>query len=124
VEVQNRIINKIMGLNSTATAWNFGQLGSGVLTTHSTALTPPSGKVIVAITVVEATKFDALVADASQTDDIAFLGTAAQVAQNGGNSEAFPVSVEIPAGTTIYGRWTSVTLDETSNGTIIAYYGY
>ena len=113
-----------MGINSTGTAYDFGQLGSGVLTTHTVTLTPPTGKVIVAISVLEATMFDALVAEATETDNVAYMGTATQVAQNGGGSEVFPVDVEVPAGTTLYGRWTSVKLDQTNNGTIVAYYGY
>lgn len=113
-----------MGLNSTGTAYDFGQLGSGVLTTHTVTLTPPTGKVIVAISVLEATKFDALVAEDTEADTVAFMGTATQVAQNGGGSELFPVALSIEAGTTIYGRWTSVKLDESTNGTIVAYYGY
>ena len=113
-----------MGLNSTGTAYDFGQLGSGILTTHTVTLTPPTGKVIVAISVLEATKFDTLIAENTEADTVAYMGTADQVAQNGGGSEVFPVSLEIQAGTTLYGRWTSVKLDETTNGTIAAYYGY
>jgi len=115
-----------MGLNSTSTAWGFGQLGSTILTTDSVTLAPPTGKVIVAINVLEDTKFDILLADASNTDDVAFMGTDTQVDQNGTGGEVFPVGLTIPAGTTLYGRWTSVKLDVDSgtNGTIVAYYGY
>ena len=40
-----------MGINSTEVAYGFGQLGSGYLD-DTGALTPPTGKVIVAIQVI------------------------------------------------------------------------
>ena len=42
-----------MGQNSTEVAYGFGQLGSGHLQAGSSALTPPTGKVIVAITFLD-----------------------------------------------------------------------
>ena len=45
-----------MGINSQEVSSGFGQMGSGYLD-DTGALTPPTGKVIVAITVVAAAKF-------------------------------------------------------------------
>ena len=42
-----------MGINSTEVSYGFGQLGSGYLD-DTGALTPPTGKVIVAIQVIAA----------------------------------------------------------------------
>ena len=51
-----------MGINSTDTAYAFGQLGSG-FSDEAVEVTPPTGKVIVAIQVLNAAvKFSALVA--------------------------------------------------------------
>ena len=48
-----------MGINSTATSYDFGQLGSVFMTAdHGEDITPPDGMVIVAITFLEDTKFD------------------------------------------------------------------
>ena len=74
-----------MGINSTEVSYGFGQLGSGYLD-DTGALTPPTGKVIVAIQVVAAAKFTTLTADTAQGNDAAFVGTASQVAVNGANS--------------------------------------
>ena len=136
-----------MGINSTATAYNFGQLGSGHLKSLS-ELFAPTGKVIVAITTLEAVKFAKLIADASYIasgsatvdDGVSFIGTGTQFLANG-EDNATPVAavvsapiaatVEFPAGLTIYGRWTSVQLtDFDASGTdaygdgIIIYYGH
>ena len=134
-----------MGINSTATAWNFGQFGSGHLKTRATDLVPPHGKVIVAITMLEAVKFDQLVGatDGSSSlvdtagslgDGVAFIGTQTQTRANGLDqsdssveSEAIANTVEFPAGMTIYGRWNRVSLHHDSTDYtdgIIVYYGY
>jgi len=134
-----------MGLNSTATAYNFGQLGSGHLKSL-TELFAPTGKVIVAITTLEAVKFAKLIADASYIangsatvdDGVSFIGTGTQFLANGEDNDGDAVvsapiaaTVEFPAGLTIYGRWTSVQLtDFDASGTdaygdgIIIYYGH
>jgi len=134
-----------MGLNSTATAYNFGQLGSGHLKSLS-ELFAPTGKVIVAITTLEAVKFAKLIADASYIasgsatvdDGVSFIGTGTQFLANGEDNDGDAVvsapiatTVEFPAGLTIYGRWTSVQLtDFDASGTdaygdgIIIYYGH
>ena len=108
-----------MGINSTEVAYGFGQLGSGYLD-DTDALTPPTGKFIVAINVIANAKFTTLTADTSQGNDAAFIGTAAQVTGNGTNSEAIAAADEFGKGTTLYGRWTACTL---ASGTVVVYYG-
>ena len=134
-----------MGQNSTATAYNFGQLGSGHLKSL-TELFAPTGKVIVAITTLEAVKFAKLIADASYIangsatidDGVSFMGTGTQFIANGSDvdfdavtSAPIAATVEFPAGLTIYGRWTSIQLtDFDASGTdaygdgVIIYYGH
>jgi hypothetical protein len=76
VEVQiktNKQINKIMGINSTDTAYAFGQLGSGFVDDGG-AFTPPAGKVIVAIQFLADTTLSALVADTAQHDPTEVVG--------------------------------------------------
>ena len=108
-----------MGINSTDTAYAFGQLGSGFVDTTG-AFTPPTGKVIVAIQFLADTNLAGLVADTAQGNDAAFIGTASQVAGNGANSEAIAAADEFGKGTTLYGRWTACTL---ASGTVVVYYG-
>ena len=96
-----------MGINSTDTAYNFGQIGSG-FTDENAAVTPPTGKVIVAITFLEDTTLSALVADTDVPDTAYFSHTTA-----------------VPRGLTIYGRWTGFTAGANSTtGGIIFYFGH
>ena len=112
-----------MGINSTDTAYSFGQLGSGFVDTTG-AFTPPSGKVIVAITFLADTNLASLVADTAQGNDAAFFGTAAAVTGNGSGADAVSSTQKFPKGLTIYGRWTSVTLNAADDdGGIICYFG-
>ena len=130
-----------MGLNSTEVAYQFVQHGSGHTKT-ATNLYAPTGKVIVAILMLENIKFestDGLVADttyvnvttaAASEDGVAFIGTAAQALPNGEDvdgdavtSAAIINSVEFPKGVTIYGRWTSISLSTTYTHGVIVYYG-
>jgi len=120
-----------MGINSTGTAYNFGQLGSAHIHHDDSAnLTPPDGMVIVAITMIAATKFDLLSADTSNS--VVYSGTESNNTYFGiangntsGNSEAIDSDIEFPAGMTIYGRWTAVSLQTRYGaGGIIAYFGY
>ena len=71
----------------------FGQYGSEFLTGAEKSATIPDGKVIVAITALEATTLDA-------TNTTTESGFDKPVA-----------TVPIPVGTTIYGRFTAVELD-------------
>ena len=136
-----------MGINSTEVAYGFGQLGSAYTTASSDAITPPTNKVFVAVTMLADTIFDdsaGLVAErvvvnsttdatavATQTGDI-YIGTE-QPANDlatattdegtggliiGGTSEADAVT--FPKGVTIYGRWTEI---DVYSGAVIAYIG-
>lgn len=108
-----------MGINSTEVSYGFGQLGSGFVA-DTGAFTPPTGKVIIGIQFVTDSAFTTLTADATNTDDVAYAGTATQVAQNGGNADAITSSITFPAGMTVFGRWTAATL---SSGSAIYYFG-
>tara|TARA_R100001015_G_C4555753_1_gene116610 strand:- start:413 stop:814 length:402 start_codon:yes stop_codon:yes gene_type:complete len=132
-----------MGINSQNVAYGFGQMGSGHIKAAASDLIPPHGRVIVAITMLDAVKFDQLVADDSfasslvdQTDPdtrgdgVAFFGTATQTRANGLDQSDSSVesvvvanTVEFPKGLTIYGRWTRVSLQADSTHGIICYYG-
>jgi len=80
----------------------FGQHGSAYIDT-ATTLTPPTGKVIVAITFLDNNTPTGLVAEDPSTT---FNTASAAFTDDGGlqlSSQAFP------KGLTIYGRWTSFT---------------
>jgi len=120
-----------MGINSTGTAYNFGQLGSAHMhNDHGEDLTPPDGMVIVAITCIDNTAFDKLTADTSNS--VVYSGTESSntyfgIANGnvGGNGEVVQTDIIFPAGITIYGRWTVVSLNAAQTaGGIIAYFGY
>tara|TARA_R100000152_G_C6568541_1_gene36718 strand:- start:85 stop:456 length:372 start_codon:yes stop_codon:yes gene_type:complete len=119
---------------SQDTAYGFGQLGSVYTTNGQNAISPPTGKVFVAITMLADTVFDAsggLVADTTNTasEGLEYIGTevAAHNLSDGSEtaisgSEGLVVdSVTFPKGVTIYGRWTEI--DVSSGGGIIAYIG-
>ena len=119
-----------MGINSTEVAYGFGQLGSA-FNDGNAAMTPPTGKVFVAITMLADTTFDSsggLKADTSN-DAIEFVGTEAaahnlsvgsETAISGGGGKQIDVSNTFPKGMTIYGRWTEI---DPASGTLIAYIG-
>ena len=108
--------------HSQGVQYGFGQLGSG-FTDEALAFTPPAGKVIVAITFLGEETLSGLVADTSIADTAYFSHTTA-VANNGGNAAETDVGTKFPKGVTIYGRWTSVTLQGGSTeGGIICYFG-
>jgi hypothetical protein len=75
-----------MGINSTEVAYGFGQLGSGFSDVAS-VVTPPAGKVIVAIQFLEDTVLSTLVA-ATDTPDTAYFSHTAAGGNNGGGSRA------------------------------------
>ena len=123
-----------MGLNSTGTAHDFGQLGSAYIAVAITDLTPPDGMVITAITMVgDSVEFDKLTDDTSK-NSLVYGGTESNNAyfgignaNTGGNSEAVVTdgTPKFPAGLTMYGRWTTVSLRTTNpTGGIICYFGY
>jgi hypothetical protein len=131
-----------MGINSQRVSYDFGQMGSGHINTTGADLVPPHGRVIVAITTLEAVTFDYLVADDTYAsnkvdtagmlgDGIAYFGTQTQTRANGldqsdnsAESIAIGTGVSFPAGITIYGRWNRVSLNSVAEGDgIIVYYG-
>jgi len=134
-----------MGSNSQVVDYTMGQMGSGHIVAHATDVFAPKGKVIVAVTFLDDTFLDKLVADTSNStgaagedngpDDTAYFGTGTQVAANGGDglaggfnqaiSVAVAATVKFPKGLTIYGRWTEISIQNTSVSAsgIILYYG-
>jgi len=123
-----------MGQNSTEVAYGFGQMGSA-FTDEDAAVTPPTGKVIVAITFLEETTLTALTpstdmyVDGTTGADLsgaaAFFGSVTAVGANGGNAAEIDSATKFPAGLTIYGRWSSVDPSAASTtGGIICYFGY
>tara|TARA_R110000765_G_scaffold179362_1_gene285199 strand:+ start:44 stop:385 length:342 start_codon:yes stop_codon:yes gene_type:complete len=112
-----------MGINSTEVAYGFGQLGSG-FTDQAEAVTPPTGKVIIAIQFLEDTTLAALVADTAQGNDAAYFSHTTAVDGNGGGAAETDSGTVFAKGLTIFGRWTSVTLSGVSTqGGIICYFG-
>tara|TARA_R110000822_G_scaffold114333_1_gene245862 strand:- start:206 stop:541 length:336 start_codon:yes stop_codon:yes gene_type:complete len=111
-----------MGLNSTGTAYNFGQLGSG-FSDEAVEVTPPTGKKIISITFLEATVLSTLVASTDVTDTAFFSHTTASTGNGGGAAET-DAATSFPAGLTIYGRWDSFTPPATVAGGVIFYFGY
>ena len=83
-------------MNSTAAAYNFGQLGSGHILATNVELFAPTGKVIVAVTMLEDMKFTKLIADASYIasgsasvdDGVSFMGTGTQFIANGSDVDS------------------------------------
>ena len=126
---------------SQDTAYGFGQLGSVYTTNGQNAISPPTGKVFVAITFLADTTVEAhggLVAEQDSTGagleyistedasgtaqtahDIAHDGTPTALSGTGGlvvdHSNTFP------KGITIYGRWTEI--HPATGGPLIAYIG-
>ena len=119
-----------MGQNSEEVAYGFGQLGSGFVNSTG-AFTPPTGKVIVAIQFLADTELSGLVADTSQIDATPAAGntgffshTASNTVVHGAGADATSGDTIFPRGLTIYGRWTSVTLETAdADGGFICYFG-
>ena len=92
----------------------FGQFGSIYLKTASTTITPPASKLITAITMLEETQFNTLIAkDSAQSFNTA-AGGAGSDGDTLGSTQVFP------RGVTIYGKWKSLSL---TSGSVIAYVG-
>ena len=119
-----------MGVNSTEVAYNFGQMGSGFVDSTG-AFTPPSGMVIIAMTFLADTELSGLVADTSGHDATEVVGNVGYFSHtspvpviHGAGSDATDATQVFPAGLTIYGRWTSVTLNSAdTDGGVICYFG-
>jgi len=127
-----------MGINSTEVAYGFGQMGS-LFNDGTAACAPPTGKVFVAITMLEDTTFDTsagLVADNDSGNGLEYIGSvfaregiaanddahdeASSTATLGSGGVEVDVNNTFPKGITIYGRWTSVN---PASGSFIAYIG-
>lgn len=96
-----------------------GQAGSAFLDTAGTTFTPTdhgAGKAVIAITALTDVKFSTLTAESSNT----YINTAG--AGSGGGGDTLSSSDVIPKGTTIYGRWTSVSVS-TNGEKCICYVG-
>ena len=111
-----------------------GQLGSGFKNTATGSIVPPAGKVIVAIQMLDATKFDVLtpasdglrnaVSTAADPGDLSFGIATADDGHGTGNVTVDNADV-FPAGMIIYGRWTALSLQaDQLTGGVICYYGY
>lgn len=99
------------GMSSQAA---FGQLGS----THidsTTACTPPTGMVYVAVTCLEDTTFTKLEAE----DNTKYFGTDS-ADDFDGTGDQVAVTTVFPKGMTIYGRFDAITL---ASGKVLAYHG-
>ena len=121
-----------MGQNSTEVAYGFGQMGS-VFNNTVSAITPPTGKVFVAITFLTDTTLNTtagLVADNDSVVGIEYAGTTtaahnatvgSETTITGGGGKAVVTATVFPKGLTIYGRWTKITT--VTSGQYIAYIG-
>tara|TARA_R110002020_G_scaffold163763_1_gene349930 strand:+ start:186 stop:572 length:387 start_codon:yes stop_codon:yes gene_type:complete len=106
---------------------SFGQHGSAYLDSTN-AYTPPSGKVVVAISLTSDCTFATLRQEASTLggtavdESVGFFGTGGtdQRYSGGGIGDTPQTSSVFPKGLTIYGRWDSVDLN---TGTCILYFG-
>ena len=116
-----------MGINSTEVSYSFGQLGSAYCDA-ATAVTPPSGKVIVAIYFIQDNTPTALVAE----DPLMYFNTVSAAheqdtsgtnASDHGDGGLVLSGAKFKGGTIIYGRWTSVTPQADADGGIICYFG-
>ena len=93
-----------------------GQLGSAFVDTTG-AVTAPAGKVFVAISFLADTSLSALVAESSK-----FASTSA--GGSGTGTDAIASAQIFPKGFTLYGRYTSFTLNAAdADGGVIAYVG-
>ena len=121
-----------MGINSTEVAYGFGQMGS-VFNNTASAITPPTGKVFVAITFLTDTTLNTtagLVADNDDANGLEYVGTGtaahnetvgSETTITGGGGKAVVTATTFPKGITIYGRWTKLTT--VTSGQYIAYIG-
>ena len=91
-----------------------GQSGSAFLDTDGTTFTPSNG-VVVAITMVTDCGFDTLTAEGG-------TGTYINTAGAGVGGDTLVAADTFPAGMTIYGRWTSVSV-QTDGQKCVCYIG-
>jgi hypothetical protein len=106
-----------MGYLDNTVEYGFGQLGSGYLRDVGIFF-PPSGLVIMAITIIDDAKFTKLVAD--NKTNVAYFGTQTGVTLNGSSNDQVNAADIFPKGLTIYGRFNEVQLNQ---GKVILYFG-
>ena len=93
-----------------------GQLGNTFVDSTG-AVTPPTGKVFVALSFLADTSLSALVAEDSK-----FCSTSA--GGSGAGGDAIAAAQVFPRGFTLYGRFTSFTLNSAdADGGVVAYVG-
>ena len=128
-----------MGINSTDTAYNFGQVGR-IFNDSANPMKAPTGKVFVAIHFLETTTLEAnggLIAEQDSANGVEYMSTldasgGAQTAHDiahgsdptaisGAGGLVVDNNNSFPAGTIIYGRWTEV--HATDAKMIIGYLG-
>ena len=133
------------GYKDNVTEYGFGQLGS-VFIDASGAVSPPDGKVFIAITFLEDTVFDASGGLVSQIRETIALGTStgkrlstefglewasteaaahdvadgSETAISGSGGLQIDTDNLFPRGITIYGRYTEIDI---TSGSLIAYIG-
>mgnify|MGYP003137461220 FL=1 len=130
-----------MGINSTEVSYGFGQNGS-IFTNTNTQVVAPTDRVIVAIQFLADTTFDELSPENGTSgicvgDAANEKGAGAEITISGATNENVGASggqiinaasdsnlTKFPAGMTIYGRWSSFTIDADADGGVIAYLGY
>ena len=106
----------------------FGQAGS-IFNDTASAISPPSGKVFIAITFLTDTTFNASAGMVAEDENLYPNTEAAahnetvgsETLQQGGGGKQINASNVFPKGLTIYGRWTKLTT--VTSGEYIAYYG-
>ena len=123
------------------TAYSFGQLGSVFTDSADSPITPPTGKVFVAITFLADTLLEitsgtgeGLLAYTTGTANLGleYVGTAvaahnlavgSETAISGGGGLIMDNANTFPKGITIYGRWTNIEIGNGKTGALIAYIG-
>jgi len=102
---------------------SFGQHGSAFLDSTN-AYTPPSGKVVVAVSMTEDSVFNVLRQEASTLGaadaSVGFFGTSGTNNTFSAGGIGDVLAGTMPKGLTIYGRWDSVDL---TSGACILYFG-
>lgn len=108
---------------------NLYQLGGAYLT-GTDAFVPPTGKVVVRIEMVTATKFETLTPANELGSNTCHIGTSVvadntnyAIEGNGTNAAAIPSGnsgLEFAVGKILYGRWSAVDLNA---GSVIMYFG-
>ena len=96
-------------------------LGQGgcVFTDIDGAITPPTRKGLIGITMLADTTFDSSGGLVAENSDM-YANTEAAATGGGAGGDQIDVSNTFPKGVTIYGRWTSINMGA---GMILAYLG-